>query len=273
MNTRVYLIDVEGVLVRDKSYRALPGAAAWLNGLRRRGIAWRLVSNNTTHRPVDQVAMLRQAGFEVDRGDLVTALSVGVAWLQAHGVSRLGWLGAGGLRDWLRGQGFTLVDTAAADCESVVLGVGPELRVGDLDRALRWLQGGARLLCLHRNRFWLDADGQARLGPGAWAAALQAAAPGIEIATAGKPEPAIYRQALESLGLVADSAGIAPGEALFISDDPFTDLVGARSLGLGTVFVLCGKYTDPGILASLPPDQQPDLVLDRADQLAENLRP
>ena len=36
--------------------------------------------------------------------------------------------------------------------------------------------------------------------------------------------------------------GVSGQDALFISDDPFTDLVGARRLGLGTVMVLSGKY-------------------------------
>lgn len=265
VSCRTYLIDVEGVLVRDKGYRPLPGAVAWLNGLRDRGVGWRLVSNSTTQRPRDQVAALREAGFAVERGDLVGALSVGVAWLRSHRVQRLGWLGVGDLRGWLQGQGFELVGSTTGQCEVVVLGVSPDQRVDDLDRALTWLRSGARLLCLHRNRFWLDAHGQARLGPGAWAAALLAAAPETEAFTAGKPEPAIYRQALDSLGA-------EPAEALFISDDPVTDLAGARRLGMKTVLVLSGKYADRGVLASLPPDQQPDLVLDRADQLTENLR-
>jgi HAD superfamily hydrolase (TIGR01450 family) len=265
VNSRTYLIDVEGVLVRDKSYRPLPGAVAWLNGLRDRGIDWRLVSNSTTQRPTDQVAALRAAGFAVERADLVGALSVGVAWLRSHQVQRIGWLGTRDLRGWLEGQGFTLVGSTSEDCDVVVLGVAPDQRINDLDRALAWLQAGSRLLCLHRNRFWLDAHGQARLGPGAWAAALQAAVPEAEVFTAGKPEPAIYRQALDSLG--AD-----PAEALFISDDPFTDLAGARRLGRKTVLVMSGKYTDRGVLDALPPEQHPDLVLDRADQLTENPR-
>ncbi len=263
MPRNVYLIDVEGVLVRDKGYRPLPGAVSWLNGLRDRGVRWRLVSNSTTQRPADQVVALRQAGFTIERADLVGALSVGVAWMQAAGTRRIGWLGASELRGWLEGQGFVLVETANESCDVVVLGVAPEKRLADLDRALVWLQGGARLLCLHRNRFWLDAHGQPRLGPGAWAAALQMAVPGVEAVTAGKPEPTIYLQALESLGA-------APAEALFISDDPFTDLAGARRLGMATVFALSGKYPDRGVLAALPPDQQPDLIVERAEQLTEN---
>jgi ribonucleotide monophosphatase NagD (HAD superfamily) len=118
-------------------------------------------------------------------------------------------------------------------------------------------------MCLHRNRFWVDHQGRPRLGPGAWAAALTSAVPAAACVTAGKPEPAVYLDALNSLGG-------NPTEALFISDDPFTDLVGARKLGLATVFVLSGKYGHTDVLDELPPELRPDLVLQRADQLSQD---
>jgi 4-nitrophenyl phosphatase len=263
MSRHVYLIDVEGVLVADKSYRPVPGAVGWLNGLAAQGIAWRLVSNNTTHRPEELIAALERVGFAIPGDALFGALTTGLQWLRDAGHRRIAWFGARDMRAWLAGEGFDPVAPSAPACDAVVLGVSPDLRIEDLDRALAWLRGGADLLCLHRNRFWLDATGAARLGPGAWAAALQAAVPQARTFTAGKPEPAVYRQALESLG--AD-----PADALFISDDPFTDLVGARKLGLATVLVLSGKYRDRDVLSTLAADEQPDLVLDRPDQLTKD---
>jgi HAD superfamily hydrolase (TIGR01450 family) len=263
---RHYLVDIEGVLVADKRYRPIAGVVDWLNGLQDQGIGWRLVSNNTTHRPEDLLAALREAGFALAPERLVGALGTGLAWLERSGHRRLGWLGAASLRPWLVERGFEPVDRDAGSCDAVVLGVNPELTVDDLDLALRWLQGGAVLLCLHRNRLWLDAAGAARLGPGAWAAALEVAVPAARTLTAGKPEPAVYLEALESLGA-------SPAEALFISDDPFSDLAGARRLGLATVMVLSGKYPDRAILDELPGAERPDLVLDRADQLRRDMLP
>jgi len=259
----IYLIDVEGVLVVDKSYRPVAGAVAWLNGLDGRGIRWRLVSNNTTHRPDEQVAALRSEGFVVPDGHVASALEAGLNLLQQRGWHCLRWLGAGRLRPWLRERGFNLVDDPDAPCDAVVLGVAPELDLADLDLALVTLQQGAGLLCLHRNRFWIDHEARPRLGPGAMAAALTAAVPSAEVITAGKPEPAVYLDAVNSLG-------VKPADALFISDDPFTDLVGARKLGMATVLVLSGKYRHAAVLDELPPDQRPDLVIQRADQLSQD---
>lgn len=263
MDRSLYLIDVEGVLVVDKSYRPVAGAVGWLNGLSDRGIRWRLVSNNTTSRPDEQVTALRQAGFAVDAGHVVSALVTGLELLRRERWWRLQWLGARQLRPWLTEQGFTVVDDPAAPCDAVVLGVAPDLEVAELDAALQRLQDGAGLMCLHRNRFWVDHQGRPRLGPGAWAAALTEAVPAATCITAGKPEPAVYLDALNSLGG-------NPTEALFISDDPFTDLVGARKLGVATVFVLSGKYGHTAVLDELPPEFRPDLVLQRAEQLNQD---
>ena len=45
-----------------------------------------------------------------------------------------------------------------------------------------------------------------------------------------------------------------------ISDDPLSDLAGAKRLGMKTVFVTSGKYKDKEILKSLSEDAQPDWV-------------
>ena len=246
-----HLIDIEGVLVRDKRYVPIVGSVDWYNGLPGRGIASCLVTNNTTHPPEGLIAALRAVGFAVPDGGLVSALDAGAGLLAAWGKTRILWLGQPGLADWWRGRGFTLVETGA--CDAVVLGVNPLLRVADLDRALPPLiDGGAELVALHRNLFWLDEAGERRFGPGFYCAALEKAAR-REAVVVGKPKERLYRNALEKVGARAE-------DALFISDDPVSDLVTAKSLGMGTAFVLSGKYPDHGILADLDQEDWPDLI-------------
>ncbi len=249
---RAFLLDVEGVLVRDKSYRPIAGSVAWLEGLERRGLPWCLVSNNTTHTPQELVADLASAGFPVHEDRLVGALGLGAGWLRERGRRQLLWLGHPRLRPWWQEQGF---DLAAADaCDTVVLGLNPELESAELDAALpALLDRGVDLLCLHRNTFWLDAAGQRRLGPGAWAAALEALAGPGRTVTVGKPAEPIYLEALKRVAA-------APAETLFISDDPVADLVTAGRLGLRTAFVLSGKHADCEVLGSLDQDDWPELV-------------
>jgi phospholysine phosphohistidine inorganic pyrophosphate phosphatase len=262
--------------VRDKGYRAVPGSVAWFNGLAARGIAACLVSNNTTHRPAELVDALRAEGFAVAPGQLVTALEIGARLLGAWGKRRLLWLGTPRLGPWWREQGFDLVGSAPAGGgeaagptpggvapagpEAVVLGLDPELTVAALDGALAALRDdGVALIALHRNLFWLDAQGRRRLGPGAWCAALEEAS-GRQAVVCGKPQERIYREALKRVGVPAP-------EALFISDDPEADLVTAKRLGMGTAFVLSGKHPDHGALGRLAQEEWPDVVCDRPEHV------
>jgi 4-nitrophenyl phosphatase len=259
-----YLVDIEGVLVGDKRYEPVSGSVAWFNALQARGVAACLVTNNTTHEPADLLTDLRAAGFTVTPDQIVGVLELAVAALRRAGRERLLWLGVPKLGDWWRAQGFTLV--TAGPCDAVVLGASSKLQVADLDRGLAQLRDhGADLVCLHRKPFWLDAAGTARLGPGAWAAALESAARPARVATVGKPEEPIYRAALERVG-------VAPQEALFISDDPPGDLVTAKHLGMATAFVLSGKYRDHAVLGEMDQADWPDVICARPADLAEALQ-
>jgi HAD superfamily hydrolase (TIGR01450 family) len=257
--TRAYLIDIEGVLVRDKRYRPVPGAVDWMNALAASGLPFCLVSNNTTHRPGELVDGLVRAGFPVDESRLVGALGLGMKWLRERNRKRIRWLGTPRLEDYWREEGFAPV--ADGPCDAVVLGVNPDLTISALDRALGpVLDDGVDVLCLHRNHFYLDEAGERRLGPGAWAACLEGVGGAGQVVTVGKPSTPIYHEGLKRVGA-------APEEVLFISDDPVADLVTAGRLGMRTAFVLSGKYADHGVLARLAEDDWPDLVCSRMSDI------
>jgi 4-nitrophenyl phosphatase len=231
----------------------------WLQRLTDAGAPWCLVSNNTTHRPAALVAQLAAAGFPVTAERLVGALTAAVGVLRRRGAGRLLWLGAPGLADWWREMGFELAEGGGA-ADAVVLGVNPELTVAQLDAALPAMLSGAPLVCLHRNAFWLDDAGSRRLGPGVWAAALEALGGAGGVETVGKPSPDIYNAGLERVGAAA-------GETLFISDDPEADLVTAGRLGMTTAFVLSGKHADHAVLGRMEQDDWPDIICQRLAEL------
>jgi putative hydrolase of the HAD superfamily len=69
-----------------------------------------------------------------------------------------------------------------------------------------------------------------------------------------KPDPTIFRLALERLGLEAD-------EVLFVGDDPVRDIAGAHGAGIATCWVSHGRPFPPG----LPP---PTVVVARVEALS-----
>jgi len=258
--TKGYLLDIEGVLVRNKAYEPVPGAVDWVARLDDLDLPYCLVSNNTTDRPADLIERLNRTGYALRRDRLVGALELGRSMLLERGIRKLCWLGVENLRDFWEDAGFSL--TTGDDCEAVVMGVNPGLTIRDLEGVLAGvLDRGVDLVCLHRNTFYLDDQDRRRMGPGCWSAALEALGGCGQVHTVGKPDPGIYLAALKRIGVEAE-------DTLFISDDPVSDLITAGRLGMQTAFVLSGKHPDHEVLGRMDQDDWPDIICNRLSDIS-----
>ena len=119
---------------------------------------------------------------------------------------------------------------------------------------------GARLVSLHRNRWWQTSRGPL-LDSGAFVAGLEYAA-GVEAEVVGKPSLAYFEAALAELG-----AG--PGEAVMVGDDIDADIGGGQAAGLRTVLLRTGKFREETLAAA---DAKPDVVLDSIADVPAFLR-
>jgi HAD superfamily hydrolase (TIGR01458 family) len=119
-----------------------------------------------------------------------------------------------------------------------------------LNRAFAELEAGARLVCLHKNRWWQTSRGPL-LDAGAFVAGLEYAA-GVEAEVVGKPTGAYFDAALADLGASAE-------EAVMVGDDIEADIGGAKSAGLRAVLVRTGKFREDALAGAEP---QPDAVVD-----------
>jgi len=76
----------------------------------------------------------------------------------------------------------------------------------------------------------------------------------------GKPSRAYYQQALDDIALPVESV-------MVVSDDPSSDLAGARRMGMQAAFVLSGKYHKRSVIDSIPASQRPDVVAETIGDL------
>jgi ribonucleotide monophosphatase NagD (HAD superfamily) len=83
-------------------------------------------------------------------------------------------------------------------------------------------------------------------------------------ATIGKPQPGIFQAILER-------AGVEPGEALAIGDNPAADMVAAHRAGIASILVLTG-VADAAAAAALSGEQRPDRVARDPAEVATILR-
>jgi HAD superfamily hydrolase (TIGR01458 family) len=252
------LLDIDGVL--HVSGEPIPGAAEAVATLRADGHRLRFVTNNTTRGRARLAEELRGIGIELDEGEIATTPRAAGSLFEGKRVLALTMTA---VRDDLA-QCVQLVDEGA---EVVLLGGADETdetgRVFSYERlneAFAALEAGARLVCLHRNRWWQTSRGPL-LDAGAFVAGLEYAA-GVEAEVVGKPAKAYFNAALAELDA-------EPSEAWMVGDDVEADVGGAKAAGLRGVLVRTGKFRPEALEAA---DPQPDGVVDSIADLPSFLR-
>jgi HAD superfamily hydrolase (TIGR01458 family) len=242
------LVDIDGVL--HVSGEAIPGAAEAVQDLRAEGHRLRFVTNNTTRARARLAAELQGIGIDVREEELATTPRAAGRLLEGLRVLPLT---MAAIRDDLA-QHVTLVEEGA---EVVLVGgadetdeTGEIFAYENLNRAFAELRDGARLVCLHKNRWWQTSSGPL-LDAGAFVAGLEYAAQS-EAEVVGKPTAAYFESALAELDA-------APGEALMVGDDVEADIGGAKRVGMRGVLVRTGKFRPAALREA---DPQPDGVID-----------
>jgi HAD superfamily hydrolase (TIGR01458 family) len=242
------LLDIDGVL--QVSGEAIPGAAQAVARLRRAGHRLRFVTNNTTRARSRLAAELRSLGFHLEDDEIETTPLAAARLLAGERVFAL-------TMESVREDLASAVELVDERADVVLLGGADETdetgRVfswENLNHAFAELRGGARLVCLHRNRWWQTAVGPL-LDSGAFVAGLEYAA-GVEAEVVGKPSRAYFEAALAALAA-------RPEECLMVGDDVESDVGGAKRLGMQAVLVRTGKFSEEALAAA---DVEPDAVID-----------
>jgi HAD superfamily hydrolase (TIGR01458 family) len=227
----------------------VPGGAAAVRELREDGHRLRFVTNNTTRARARLADELRGLGIALETDELATT-PIAAAGLLAG--KRVLALTMKAVRDDLASR----VELVERDADVVLLGGADEgdesgqvFAYENLNRAFAELEAGARLVCLHRNRWWQTSGGP-RLDSGAFVAGLEYAA-GVEAEVVGKPSRAYFEAALAELGA-------SPQEAVMVGDDIEADVGGAKAAGLRGLLVRTGKFREEALAAAEP---QPDGVV------------
>jgi HAD superfamily hydrolase (TIGR01458 family) len=252
------LLDIDGVL--HLSGEAVPGAPEAVRELREDGHRLRFVTNNTIRARRRLAEELGAIGIELEEDEISTTPRAAASLLAGRRVLALT---MAAVREDLE-PSVELVDEGA---EAVLVGGADETEetsrvfaYANLNRAFGALESGARLVCLHRNRWWQTSRGPL-LDSGAFVAGLEYAA-GVEAEVVGKPTRAYFDAALAELGAGA-------GEAWMVGDDVEADVGGAKAAGLKGVLVRTGKFREETLARA---DPQPDGVVDSIADLPAFLR-
>lgn len=239
---RAFLLDLDGVIVLAGA--AIPGAADAVAELERRALPYRIVTNTSAVSRSTLARWAAKLGAPIPAERFESALSASAAWTaRQFPDAPLYVLASEDARREFAGQRLLTHEAAGwrgAHAAAVVIGDSPEEATYDnLNRAFRLVQGGALLVGMHRNPWWLTPDGPT-LDSGAFVAGLEFAS-GRRATIIGKPSPRFYAQAVADLRREV-GRGLARSDIAMVGDDVRSDIRAAQRAGLRGIFVLSGKH-------------------------------
>jgi HAD superfamily hydrolase (TIGR01458 family) len=250
-HVRGILADMDGVWFVDNE--AIPGAVKALARIRERGIPLRIISNTTRKTREQLAAKMTGLGMPVDPGEVISTPRVAAQWLRSHGVRTARLLITEDIRDEFAG-----IESSPHPEAIVIADIGNAWSYDLMSELFHQVMDGARIVALHRGRYWQVADGL-KLDIGAFVVGLEYAT-GVSATVIGKPSPEMFEAAMRDMNL-------SPADVVMIGDDVRQDVGGAQAAGIRGVLVKTGKYR-PDLTAG---DVTPNLVLDSIAALATAL--
>src|ERR671927_1402772 len=227
MNTHGFLIDMDGVIYREK--QLIPGADRFISSLLDRGIPFAFLTNNSQRTRRDVAMKLSRMGISVDEEHIFTCAMATARFLASQKPGGTAFvIGEGGLLHALHRNGYSIVDD---DPDYVVVGEGRTFNMETVEAAVRMILRGSKLIATNLDPNCPTSHGL-RPGCGAIVAMLEAAT-GLKAFSVGKPSPVMMRAARKELGL-------STAETTMIGDTMETDILGGVQLGFHTVLVLSG---------------------------------
>jgi len=243
--THGYLLDMDGVLYRGS--QPIPHAREFIQRLQQNTVPFLLLTNHSCYTPQQLQQKLARMGMEISIEHFYSSALATAEWLREQGAQRVFAMGEEGLSSALHSNGIVVTDYHVSH---VVVGLDRELSYDKFKQAARLIAAGAHFIGTNPDPTYPVEDGDAP-ECGLLLGALQNVT-GKTPTVIGKPEPIIYRQAAQRLGLPLQNLTM-------VGDRVDTDIAGASGVGARGVLVLTGHTTRSMLATS---DIQPDEVLE-----------
>jgi HAD superfamily hydrolase (TIGR01450 family) len=222
------LFDLDGTLFRGAT--ALPGAVEAVNEVARRGVTVGYLTNNGSRSAEQVVEHLGELGFSAKPAEVVTSGQVAARILAGRvpAGTPVCVVGSDALAREVSDVGLRAVSTAEPGA-AVIQGHSPETGWRTLAEACLAIRAGGVWVACNVDATLPDERGLLP-GNGAMVAALRHATD-QEPLVAGKPEPALFEEAVRRSGSTAP---------LVVGDRLNTDIAGAHRVGIPSLLVLTG---------------------------------
>lgn len=244
LSIKAILFDLDGVLYTGSS--PIAGAVDTIKAIRASGIPCRFVTNTSTLSLASLHKKINALGFDIPESEIISAPQAALMYLnkQQNRACRLL------LADDVK-QDFSELPQSDTNPDYIVIGdIGHAWTYTLINEVFSMLIKGAKLITVHKNKFWQTEQGL-QMDIGGFVTALEYAS-NTHAMVIGKPSPDFFQIAVDDIGL-------KPSEIMMVGDDIDVDVGGAQQAGLVGVLVKTGKYRQPYAEASAI---KPDLTID-----------
>lgn len=221
------MFDLDGVLYVGNT--PVDGAIEAVKQLQAAGYICRFVTNTSTLSLASLQKKLRGLGFEVSQSEIFSAPQAALHMLkqQQQPICRLL------LADDVK-QDFQQFQQSDTEAQFIVIGdIGNAWTYAMLNEVFQCVMRGARILAIHKNRFWQTEQGL-QMDIGAFIDGLEYAT-NTKATIIGKPSADFFSAVLADMQL-------APQQVLMIGDDIDADVGGAQASKIRGALVRTGKY-------------------------------
>ena len=244
---KAFIIDMDGVIYHGN--QLLKGSREFVDWMEENNKSFLFLTNSSERSPLELSQKLARLGIEVEPNHFYTSALATASFLAAQCPGGSVYvIGEPGLIQALYDQGFTMNNV---NPDYVVVGEGRGYSLEALERAVKLVEGGARLI-------GTNPDKSGPIEGGVIAPACGALVAPIELATGkkayfvGKPNPLIMRHGMRRLNSSREDTAI-------VGDRMDTDIQAGVESEIETILVLSG-VTRPEDISSYP--YQPRHVLE-----------
>jgi HAD superfamily hydrolase (TIGR01458 family) len=242
--TKGLLFDLDGVLYVGSA--PVAGAIDAVKTLQNSGLVCRFITNTSTLSLQSLQNKINALGFNIPQAEIISAPQAALKFLNTQHNPICRFLLAEDVR-----KDFAAFKQSDTEAEYIVVGdIGNAWTYQMLNEVFSCLMRGAKLIAIHKNRFWQTEHGL-QMDIGAFIHGLEYAS-NSQAMMMGKPSADFFKIALADMQLEA-------AQVLMIGDDIDSDIGGAQQTGIKAALVRTGKYRAAYADAS---NIKPDLLLD-----------
>ena len=228
MKPSALLLDLDGTIYQGGLL--IPGALETLLFLKNNSIPYRFITNTTRMTKKKLVLMLGDMGLVVSSDDIFAAPHAAAIYCKNKGYNKI----LLAVPDVDMAEDFSEFQLVEHSPEAVVLGdMGAGFTFNMVNNLFNHILDGAELVAMHKNRFWISADGYS-LDIGAYVSALEYAS-GKPASIMGKPNSSLFV-------LASQDWNISSEKIFLVGDDIVADVIGALNSGMKSVLVKTGKF-------------------------------